>query len=101
MWWTMVLAVQSVAGPPDVRPPRPSFPARCDEGEAGEGVVCGSADQDGFRLKPLADRYATTDALPQAETTIVGDLKVSAESEAGQAIGHAPPRAMVRLKLPF
>ena len=106
MWWTVAMAMQAPAGPPDtaVRPLVIPTTAgtTCGDDPGDDVVVCGRRDRDAFRLKPLPERYRPADAMPQAEMTIAGKLKMAAEAEAGQAAGGgAPPRAMVRLKLPF
>lgn len=105
MWWTVAIAMQGVAGPPDTKPrthPAPGAPpAMCPEGTGDDIVVCGGLDQESFRLRQLPEGFERDPRLPRAGMTI-GGVGVSAEAEAGQAAGGgAPPRAMIRLKIPL
>lgn len=105
MLWTVLIAMQVAAGPPDTAPDRRSAPlvrpAACPEESGGDIVVCGARDQERFRLRSLPPGFERDPRLPRAGMTI-GGVDVSAGAEAGQAAGGgAPPRAMVRLKIPL
>ena len=93
---------QAVAGPVlpplvTVAPARNCPPATADETEV---VVCGRRDDDGFRLKPLPERFARED-LPKVEVALSGGASVAAEAEAGNVGGIPTNRAMMRFKLKF
>ena len=100
----VTMALQAVAGPPDVAPARRPASAQtaCPTQASGdEIVVCGARDQERFRLRSLPPGFERRPGLPRAGMTI-GGVGVSVESEAGQAAGGgAPPRAMIRLKIPL
>ncbi len=105
MWW-VALAMQAAAGPADPEAARRRAPLvsakPCDATSTEEVVVCGARDQEAFRLRQLPGRYSAAAGLPRAEVTLAGKLKMAADTEPGQTLGGgAPPRAMVRLKLPF
>lgn len=105
MLWTVVIAMQGAAGPPDTAPNRRSAPSVrpevCPDESGGDIVVCGARDQERFRLRSLPPGFERDPGLPRAGM-MIGGVGVSAEAEAGQAAGGgAPPRAMVRLKIPL
>ena len=103
MWWVVAIAMQAAAGPPDTRPKSrvAQAPMRCPEEAGDDVIVCGVRDQESFRLRPLPQGFERDPRLPKAGMTI-GGVGVSAEAEAGQAAGGgAPPRAMIRLKIPL
>ena len=103
----LVLAIlqAAVAGPMIDPPRRPApLPAACGTKDAeGTVIVCGRSVQDGFRLKPLPDRYdPDAPALPRAQTSILGGrAALAAETEAASVGGVPSNRAMVRLKIPL
>lgn len=97
----MMLAIQAVAGPP-----APTGPVRveqpCPVAQPGEEIVVCARPNDGFRLKPLADRYTPERTPPKAETTINGVGSVAVEAEqAADAQGTPINRAMIRLRVPI
>ncbi|KQT32675.1 hypothetical protein ASG29_13135 [Sphingomonas sp. Leaf412] len=97
----LALLQAAVAGP---LLDKPRAPARACGTTAPDGslIVCG-AGQEGFRLRPLPERYAADPAaLPKAETGILGGkAKLAAEAEQAGVGGVVSNRAMVRLKTPF
>ena len=69
---------------------------------AGEDSgVCGRANDDAFRLKPLPDRYIAARGLPGAEVRLFGKAKAAAEVEDASLGGVQSNRVMMRLTLPF
>lgn len=103
MWSLLLIGVQAI---PIVGPvltvPRPLRTAtECRPAAAdGDIVVCGRTESP-YRLKKLPDR-AEEPILPKAETTLIGNVKVAAETEAATMLGGAQSkRAMIRFKIPF
>lgn len=100
----LILGIQTAAGPPprqdDLRVP---LQKRCTPGGSGdEIVVCGRADPDQYRLKPLPDRYEPPNGPPRAELNLSDREKLGVEVEQGSdAQGGTINRAMVRYKLRF
>lgn len=97
----LLMGLQVVGPPaPASEGPRPSRPCPTEPDPSGDVVVCGRADQERFRLRPLPGR-ADDPATPRAEIGVLGDLKAAAETEQGNVGGFPSNRIMLRLKLPF
>ena len=99
----LVLALlQAAVAGPTIAKPRAPAPACGTAAPDGSLVVCGQG-QEGFRLRPLPDRFTSDPAaLPKAETGVLGGkAKLAAEAEQARVGGFVSNRAMVRLKAPF
>lgn len=91
-----------VAGPAFSTPEklRSTRQCRSDPDSSDDVVVCGRVDQEQFRLRPLPDLYEKP-GLSRAETSLLGDVKIAAETEQANVGGIPSNRIMLRLKLPF
>lgn len=76
-------------------------PQRCTapSGQGGEVVVCGRREgQSPYRIGP---QLPTPPALPDAEFSLGGGVKLKAHAEQGEIGGIPTNRAMVTLKIRF
>ena len=100
----MMMAIQTVAGPPipvEMRPVKPTPVATpCNQPDAQGDIVICARPSSANRLERMdPDRYAAT---PLRAATTVGKARLVAEAEQGVLPnGQSSPRAMLRLKLPF
>jgi hypothetical protein len=108
--WLGFAAILGVIEPPAVPPPAAdrlhnylsgAQPRDCDaRTNANEVVVCGKADPDRYRVKPLdGDRYAERPV--RAETRVLGNGNLKLHGETKDIGGTPSRRAMVTLSIPF
>ncbi|WP_140418397.1 5'-nucleotidase [Sphingomonas mucosissima] len=78
----MMLALQSVAGPPSPAKPIP-VERPCPAAQPGEEIVVCARPDDQFRLKLLPDRFTAERTPPKAETAIGGLGNVAVKANRG------------------
>lgn len=93
----LILALQAVA-PPDIPPRKPCQPAS----EGKEVVVCGRADQEQYRLRPLPQKYQKPPDGPGMGFDLCGGKKLNVFTSSEAALnGQLDKRVMIKLRLPF
>lgn len=101
MAW-LLLAIQTVSGPPAPVPTRRVSERPCPIAQPGEDIVVCARPSDRYRLKPLPQGFAAERDPPKAEMNIAGVGAVAAEVEQGRdAQGGPINRAMIRLRIPL
>lgn len=99
--WLM-LALQTVSGPPAPVPARRPSDRPCPVAQPGEDIVVCARRNDEFRLKSMPERFVAERTPPKAQIGIAGVGTLAAEAEQGADAQGAPiNRAMIRLRIPL